>query len=344
MANLRLKKSILEVVENQLRDNEPPEVKKAYEALRDAGYSVSEAKEKIGAVVIEEIYAVMKEGQPYDEARYIGALKEMVQQCVDFEDDHEITTEWDQWDELVQAGYEAEAVQEEETLISSWWKAWGIFQEIMKAAEQKMSVMDVMESQDFAYPIDAWLQDLEMELGNAGEHEKRSEFCRAVLDMFDWTYDDGSNFTAAIGEELYAAGKVEEGKEWFVSWLKKEPHNANAWSVYSWCIEKHEGAENAYKFIRRQVIGVSCTLFNELLFRRAENLAERLGKQEDLQWIKGQLKAFENEMEKTDLYNDRYDDFQRPAQQPIKKEKKIYPNDPCPCGSGKKYKKCCGKK
>ena len=23
--------------------------------------------------------------------------------------------------------------------------------------------------------------------------------------------------------------------------------------------------------------------------------------------------------------------------------KKIYPNDPCPCGSGKKYKKCCGK-
>ncbi len=25
-------------------------------------------------------------------------------------------------------------------------------------------------------------------------------------------------------------------------------------------------------------------------------------------------------------------------------KKKIYPNDPCPCGSGKKYKKCCGRK
>lgn len=24
-------------------------------------------------------------------------------------------------------------------------------------------------------------------------------------------------------------------------------------------------------------------------------------------------------------------------------ETKVYPNDPCPCGSGKKYKKCCGK-
>jgi len=26
------------------------------------------------------------------------------------------------------------------------------------------------------------------------------------------------------------------------------------------------------------------------------------------------------------------------------KEEKVYPNDPCPCGSGKKYKKCCGRK
>lgn len=32
------------------------------------------------------------------------------------------------------------------------------------------------------------------------------------------------------------------------------------------------------------------------------------------------------------------------SEEPIRVEKKIYPNDPCPCGSGKKYKKCCGKK
>lgn len=30
---------------------------------------------------------------------------------------------------------------------------------------------------------------------------------------------------------------------------------------------------------------------------------------------------------------------------PVKRmEAKVYPNDPCPCGSGKKYKQCCGKK
>ena len=32
------------------------------------------------------------------------------------------------------------------------------------------------------------------------------------------------------------------------------------------------------------------------------------------------------------------------ANTPKKREtKKIYPNDPCPCGSGKKYKQCCGR-
>ncbi|MBN2947818.1 MAG: preprotein translocase subunit SecA, partial [Blautia sp.] len=33
------------------------------------------------------------------------------------------------------------------------------------------------------------------------------------------------------------------------------------------------------------------------------------------------------------------------AKAPVqRKEDKIYPNDPCPCGSGKKYKQCCGRK
>ena len=40
--------------------------------------------------------------------------------------------------------------------------------------------------------------------------------------------------------------------------------------------------------------------------------------------------------EDQDDFNSFYD-----PQQPIVKEKKVGRNDPCPCGSGKKYKKCC---
>ena len=34
---------------------------------------------------------------------------------------------------------------------------------------------------------------------------------------------------------------------------------------------------------------------------------------------------------------------QQKASGTVRNEHKIYPNDPCPCGSGKKYKKCCGR-
>ena len=57
-------------------------------------------------------------------------------------------------------------------MIPLWWKTWEIFQKIVKTAEYKIGISGLMESQDYEYPIDAWLQDMEMELGNAGEHEK----------------------------------------------------------------------------------------------------------------------------------------------------------------------------
>ena len=45
---------------------------------------------------------------------------------------------------------------------------------------------------------------------------------------------------------------------------------------------------------------------------------------------------FDEEKQK-ELYKEQKDS------QTIRKEAKVYPNDPCPCGSGKKYKKCCGR-
>lgn len=38
-----------------------------------------------------------------------------------------------------------------------------------------------------------------------------------------------------------------------------------------------------------------------------------------------------------------FDDLEEHHMEPIVKDKRIYPNAPCPCGSGKKYKKCCGR-
>ena len=48
--NPRLKALILEVVDNQIRDNDPPITKQTIKRLRRKGYSRKEAKEMIGSV------------------------------------------------------------------------------------------------------------------------------------------------------------------------------------------------------------------------------------------------------------------------------------------------------
>ena len=40
-------------------------------------------------------------------------------------------------------------------------------------------------------------------------------------------------------------------------------------------------------------------------------------------------------------YNTPFDEYDEPVIAPVRTEPKTGRNDPCPCGSGKKYKKCC---
>jgi hypothetical protein len=67
--NPYLKAAILEVVENQLRDNNPPETRQTLERLLAAGYSRKQAVEMIGSAVVGEIWFVLHEKQPFDRAR-----------------------------------------------------------------------------------------------------------------------------------------------------------------------------------------------------------------------------------------------------------------------------------
>ena len=50
-----------------------------------------------------------------------------------------------------------------------------------------------------------------------------------------------------------------------------------------------------------------------------------------------QWDAILTEERRTELYRE------QKASGTVRNTHKIYPNDPCPCGSGKKYKYCCGK-
>ena len=70
-----LRQAILEVINNQIRDNDPPETKQTYERLQKEGFSKKETLKLIGNVVASEVFAVLKENRKYDNDKYIAALK-----------------------------------------------------------------------------------------------------------------------------------------------------------------------------------------------------------------------------------------------------------------------------
>lgn len=269
----------------------------------------------------------------------------MVQQSIDLEDDHHIETEWDEWDELVQKGYEFFDEQKPEVGLNFWGEAWLKLQSIMKHQTKKIPLIVLIEGLDYAYAIDGWLQDYEMELGNARKYEERVTFCQKVLEIFDWQDDDDSCFLCGIGDSLFYEGKKEEAYSHYEKWLTQEPQNCNAINSFCWILCENGEVEKAYAVLRRATWGVACYVDNSILFMRAKQLADSVGKHEESEWYQQQLDKFQESIRNWEMYEDDiFDEFTLPKQIPIVKAEKIYPNDPCTCGSGKKYKKCCGRK
>ena len=69
--------AMFRVVDNQLRDGEPPETKQTLDRLVAEGHSQSEARRLIAAVVASEIFEVLKRKRPYDRAGYVAALQRL---------------------------------------------------------------------------------------------------------------------------------------------------------------------------------------------------------------------------------------------------------------------------
>ena len=76
-ANPQLTEAILEAVENQLRDLNPPEAKETYERLIASGISDKEARRLIAVALSSEIYEALKSNENYNPGRYIAFLRKL---------------------------------------------------------------------------------------------------------------------------------------------------------------------------------------------------------------------------------------------------------------------------
>jgi peroxiredoxin family protein len=73
-ANPHLKAAILQVVNNQIKANDPPETKQTLDRLLSEGHSEEEAKRLIGCIVSSEIFDILKKQEESDRERFVGVL------------------------------------------------------------------------------------------------------------------------------------------------------------------------------------------------------------------------------------------------------------------------------
>jgi hypothetical protein len=66
---------IVEAVEKQLRDNNPPETRQTLERLMKDGETRENAMRYIASSMAIEIFDILKNNAPYNEARYVANLK-----------------------------------------------------------------------------------------------------------------------------------------------------------------------------------------------------------------------------------------------------------------------------
>ena len=78
-----LRNQIFEIIENQIRENDPAETKETYDRLQKQGFDDLQTRQLIGQCLVVELFDVMKYGQPYNNERYIRNLKALPKEPFD---------------------------------------------------------------------------------------------------------------------------------------------------------------------------------------------------------------------------------------------------------------------
>lgn len=72
--NPELGKLILEVVENQIRDNDPPETRQTVDRLINDGYTADEARRLVSTALTVEIFHTQRDQEPFNRTRFLSNL------------------------------------------------------------------------------------------------------------------------------------------------------------------------------------------------------------------------------------------------------------------------------
>lgn len=216
-----------------------------------------------------------------------------------------------------------------------WLDAWeGIKSAVVEL--QVKNINDLQAKYSWSEFLENYIQELAFELHNAGilnkeYFQKRITYCEEMLELYGT--DHGllvDNTRRAIADSHYELGEKDKCDKLYSTWLEENPDWG--WGYIGWADCYWNDSSNLLKseeILKRALSQESLQDRSDVL-ERAVDLFEELGKHQEADALKKELGALAR------LNPMKY------INTPVRSEK-VGRNDPCPCGSGKKYKKCCGK-
>jgi len=295
-----------------------------------------------------------------------------------------LTILWERWfpdrpsfemiDDRMQEGYEKQANDDSAGACRIWLEVWKNILNIMNSRRMR-SLKEFDKEFRGTQSLFNWIQDLEMELGNAGVDEEkffedRILFCEKFINRFP---HEGSlvieNMKRAIAESYFKIGQPQKAETLFKKWLEEDPQWGWGWIGWSDSYWLYHGESKNYKRaegLLREGLSVKNVRDRNDLLMRVQSLYSETGEEEEAKSIrqkttisghvtqdltieKGNILrikksiTFDGEglpLEEFDTLNEI---LAEDAGLPDVKRPKVGRNAPCPCGSGKKFKKCCGR-
>jgi hypothetical protein len=254
---------------------------------------------------------------------------------------------WDRWfpevpnferlDSLMQTGYHEE---DEPQKCDLWIKAWV---EALRLKEKSgCRTLDELDARfGGTQNLFNWVQDFEMELGNAAMkepryHVTRVAYCEEYLRLFGGEEEGiAQGMRRAMAESIHLGGNPARADALYEEWLAVDPRWGWGWIGWSdnYSIRSGRAGKELPKaeaILKRGLAWADVRDKDDMVGRLADRLEDQDRHEEAVavrQTIGPVCKA----------------DVSVPAQPFRRAIPKVGRNDPCPCGSGEKYKKCCGK-
>jgi tetratricopeptide (TPR) repeat protein len=276
-------------------------------------------------------------------------------------------------DDKIQAGYEAMEAQDVVAACRIWLDAWtDVLRILDKAGFSSISEFD--ESFRGTQSLFNWIQDLEDELWSGGLLDRqflvsRIALCEESARRFEASDDQLliENRRRALAESYFELGETAKTEGFYREWLKNDPQWGWGWIGWS---DRYRFTRTQSKDLKRserlllEGLAVADVRDSEDISERLADLYQDQGRMEEAVEIQQRAQidsaAIRHTLElqsggkvlrqkttitfpEEGLPLDELPNAKGPLRLDVAgSRQKVGRNQPCPCGSGKKFKKCCG--